>query len=242
MKSARQKSALPLQRPQVWRRALVLGLLCVALALLASSDVLHTALLALLQACQQLITQNPVTGAVLFVGFAALSAMLAFVSIAVIVPVAVYTWGEPLSAALLWSGWLLGGVIAYTIGRILGRPIVTWLTTNTDLRHLERYLRRDSAFFLVLLFQLALPSELPGYVLGLMRYHPGRYLLSLGLAELPYALLTIHLGASFVERHSGVVLWLGLLLLVLSISAFILLRKRLIASDGEAAQRPGSTS
>lgn len=233
MKSAQQKSALPLHRGQMWRRAVALGLLCVALAMLARSDVLHMALLELLEVCQQVITDNPVTGALLFVGFAALSAMLAFVSVAVIVPVAVYTWGEPLSAALLWSGWLLGGVIAYSIGRFLGRPIVTWLTANTGLRQLERYLRRDSAFFLVLLFQLALPSEIPGYVLGLMKYHPGRYLLSLGLAELPYALLTIRLGASFVERHSGVVLWVGLLLLALSISAFMMLRKRLLANDVE---------
>jgi hypothetical protein len=44
-------------------------------------------------------------------------------------------------------------------------------------------------------------------------------------------LLTIHLGASFVERHGDVVLWVGLLLLALSISAFILLRKRLTAGD-----------
>ncbi len=213
---------------------MALGLLCVTLAMLAQSDVLHMALLELLEACQEVVTDNPVTGALLFVGFAALSAMLAFVSVAVIVPVAVYTWGEPLSAALLWSGWLLGGVISYCVGRFLGRPIVTWLTANTSLLQLERYLRRDSAFYLVLLFQLALPSEIPGYVLGLMRYHPGRYLLSLGLAELPYALLTIHLGASFVERHSGVVLWLGLLLLALSISAFMLLRRRLTATGTQA--------
>jgi uncharacterized membrane protein YdjX (TVP38/TMEM64 family) len=234
MKSPQEQSALPGQRGQVWRRAVALGLLCVALAMLARSEVLHAALLELLAVCQQVITDNPVTGALLFVGFAALSAMLAFVSVAVIVPIAVYTWGEPLSALLLWSGWLLGGVIAYCIGRFLGRPIVTWLAANAGLRQLERYLHRDSGFFLVLLFQLALPSEIPGYVLGLISYHPGRYLLSLGLAELPFALLTIHLGASFVERHSGVVLWVGLLLLALSISAFMLLRKRLLASDAEA--------
>lgn len=231
MKFGPHKSALPLQRGQVWRRAIVLGLLCVGLALLANSDALHGALMELLEVCQQMIADNPITGAVLFVGFAALSAMLAFVSVAVIVPVAVYTWGEPFSALLLWSGWLLGGVIAYSVGRFLGRPIVAWLSANAGLRQLEHYLRRDSAFFLVLLFQLALPSEIPGYLLGVTRYHPGRYLLSLGLAELPYALLTIHLGASFVERHSGVVLWFGLLLLALSISAFILLRKHITVAD-----------
>lgn len=227
MKKSKHRSKLPLQPGQVWRRALILSLLCAGLALLATSDVVHAALLQLLQVCQRLIAANPTIGALLFVVFAALSAMLAFVSVAVIVPVAVYTWGEPLSALLLWSGWLLGGLIAYTIGRYLGRPMVMWLTANTALRQVERYLRRDTPFILVLLFQLALPSEIPGYLLGLMRYHPLKYLVSLGIAELPYALLTIHLGASFVERHSAIVLWVGLLLMVLSIAAFMLLRKQL---------------
>ncbi len=227
MKPKQFDPTLPLQRSNVWRRVFVLGLLCAALAALAASDILHAALLELLAVCQQVITQNPVTGALLFVVFAALSAMLAFVSVAVIVPVAVYTWGEPLSVLLLWCGWLLGGLTAYTVGHFLGRPMVTWFTAGVGTRHLERYIRRDTPFILVLLFQLALPSEIPGYVLGLVRYSLPKYLLSLGLAELPYALLTIHLGASFVERQSGTVLGVGLLLITLSILAFALLRKKL---------------
>ncbi|MGE0114312.1 MAG: VTT domain-containing protein [Steroidobacteraceae bacterium] len=224
---------LPLQRGQVWRRAIIMALLCAALAALATSDALHAALLELLAVSEQLITHHPVTGAVLFVGFAALSAMLAFVSVAVIVPLAVYTWGEPLSILLLWSGWLLGGLCAYATGRYLGRPIVVWLTANAGLRQLERYLRHDASFALVLLFQLALPSEIPGYVLGLVSYSLPRYLLSLALAELPYALATIHLGASFVERRSALVLGLGLSLMILSIAAFTLLRKQLVRQEPE---------
>jgi uncharacterized membrane protein YdjX (TVP38/TMEM64 family) len=81
----------------------------------------------------------------------------------------------------------------------------------------------------VLLFQLALPSEIPGYVLGLVKYNFARYCLSLGLAELPYALLTVYLGASFLERRGGVVLGIGLLLTLLSIVAFIALRKKIAA-------------
>lgn len=224
---------LPLQRGQVWRRAVILALLCVTLAALASSDALHAALLELLAVIEQLITHHPKTGALLFIAFAALSAMLAFVSVAVIVPVAVYTWGEPLSILLLWSGWLLGGLCTYATGRYLGRPIVIWLTANAGLRQLERYLRCNASFVLVLLFQLALPSEIPGYALGLVRYSLPRYLLSLALAELPYALATIQLGASFVERRSFMVLGLGLSLMLLSVVAFALLRKKLTRQEPE---------
>lgn len=227
---------LPAQRGQVWRRAIILIVLCAVLAFLATSDLLHSALMSFLEASQSMIAHNPALGAVLFVVFSAVSAMFAFVSVAIIVPVAVFTWGEPLSILLLWSGWLLGGVLAYTIGRFLGRPVVRWLTASTGLQRLERLIQRDTPFALVLLFQLALPSEIPGYVLGLVRYSPARYLLSLALAELPYALATVHLGASFVERQGTVVLFMGLLLVLFSVVAFYVLRRKLAARD--RGQRP----
>jgi len=230
MKAPKYHFQLSLQQGPVWRRVIILSLLCVALAALARSDSLHAALLVVIDACQQLIAGNPTAGAVLFVGFAAVSAMFAFVSVAVLVPVAVYAWGQPLSMLLLWGGWLLGGVLSYVIGRYLGRPVVQWLTANRGLPTLERQLRRDTPFPLVLLFQLALPSEIPGYVLGLVNYSFPRYCLSLSLAELPYALLTVYLGASFLERRGGVVLGVGLLLTLLSIVAFIALRRKLAAS------------
>jgi len=233
-------STLPLQRGPLWRRAFVLLLLCLVLAALASSDSLHTKLLEFLTICEQLIKQNPITGALLFVGFAAVSAMLAFVSVAAIVPVAVYTWGEPLSALLLWSGWLLGGLFSYLIGRFLGRPIVLWLTNNAGMARLEKHLRRNASLPLVLLFQLALPSEIPGYVLGMTNYAFPRYLLSLGLAELPYALLTIHLSASFVERRSGLVMVIGVSLMALSIVAFVLLRRQLLKRDLQTSADVGA--
>ena len=51
-------------------------------------------------------------GAVLFVVMSAAAAMLAFFSTAVLVPVAVVTWGQTGTFVLLWVGWILGGVCA----------------------------------------------------------------------------------------------------------------------------------
>ena len=39
-----------------------------------------------------------------------------------------------------------------------------------------------ATFPLVLLFQLAVPSEIPGYVLGALRYHFGKYLAARAIA------------------------------------------------------------
>ena len=57
-----------------------------------------------------------------------------------------------------------------------------------------------AGFGLILLFQLALPSEVPGYILGIMRFRLGIYLAALAIAELPFAIGAVWLGKSFLER------------------------------------------
>lgn len=217
------------QHRVVWRRAAILALMCVALAAVAASTTFHTALLDVLVASRNVIVAYPLQGALLFVLLAAASAMLAFVSIAIVVPVAVFVWGEPLSMLLLWLGWILGGAIAYGIARFLGRPVVRWLTADTILHRIERRIHPDTPFSVILLFQVGLPSEIPGYVLGLVRYPFGKYLPALALAELPYTIATVRLGAGFVGAQSGVVLAVGLSIAALSVGAFYLLRKRMRA-------------
>jgi uncharacterized membrane protein YdjX (TVP38/TMEM64 family) len=219
--------AFPSQRGAVWRRAAILALLTLTLAALTTSTALHTALVDVLAVIDSVVAKHPVLGAVLFVVLAAISAMLAFVSVAVILPVAVFTWGEPLSILLLWIGWTLGGLCTYAIGRFLGRAALRWLTAEKMLQRLERHVGPGTPFGVVFLFQLALPSEIPGYVLGLVRYSLPKYLLVLGIVELLYALAVVRLGAGFVERSAGIVLTTGAAVVLLSVAAFALLRKKM---------------
>ena len=208
-------------------------MLCLALAAVATSGTLHAALLDVLAASRGVIVEYPVLGALLFLLLAAVSAMFAFVSIAILVPVAVYVWGEPLSMLLLWVGWIMGGAAAYGIARLLGRRVVQWLTAATALHRLEHRLRPDAPFSLILILQLGLPSEIPGYVLGLVRYPFRRYLLALAIVEVPYTIATVYLGAGVVGAQGGFVLAIGLSAVVLSVGAFYLLRKRMRAAGME---------
>jgi len=217
------------QHGAVWRRAAFLALLCIALAALAASADVHRALIEVLEASRELIVERPVTGALLFMLLTAVSAMFTFVSIAVVIPLAVYVWGNALSLLMLWVGWILGGAAAYGIARYLGRPVVLWLTDRA-LGRIERYLGPKTPFRFVLLFQLGLPSEIPGYVLGLVKYPFGKFMLALAIAELPYTVATVYLGAGFVDARSGIVLAVGLALVSLSVGAFYLLRRHMRAS------------
>jgi uncharacterized membrane protein YdjX (TVP38/TMEM64 family) len=217
------------------RRLVLLALLLIGLTLLGSTSVLHEGLSRLFTAVQAQVATHPIQGAVLFVLSAALGAMLAFVSSAVLVPVAIYAWGEETTFLLLWSGWLAGGMASYGIGRFLGRPILKRLTAVDQIEVYERRIGARASFPLVLLFQLAMPSEIPGYVLGLLRYPLVRYLAILALAEFPYAIGVTFLGGALMNGQMirfGLVAFGGIVLLSY---AFGHLHKLLERADEEGS-------
>ncbi|WP_233613457.1 MULTISPECIES: hypothetical protein [Corallococcus] len=77
------------------------------------------------------IDRSKATATVLvrFVLLSSLSAMLAFFSSALLLPVALQAWGKAVCALLLWLGWMLGGACAYGIARAWGRPVIRRLTS-----------------------------------------------------------------------------------------------------------------
>jgi uncharacterized membrane protein YdjX (TVP38/TMEM64 family) len=180
-------------------RLVLLVLFVLGLCVLGSSSVFHEFLSWLLPVVQAEAASHPLRGAVFFVLYAALGAMLAFVSSSVLVPVAIYAWGEEKAFFLLWMGWLVGGVASYGIGRFLGRPMLRWLASASQIEAYEQRIGNKAGLPLIFLFQLAMPSEIPGYVLGLLRYPLARYLAILAVAELPYAIGVIFLGDALMN-------------------------------------------
>jgi uncharacterized membrane protein YdjX (TVP38/TMEM64 family) len=213
--------------PSPLRRALPLALLASVVALLASSSKLHGFLLDILSTAERIVLDRPVLGVVAFIALAAASAMLAFLSSAVIAPVGILAWGKAVSVVLLWMGWVLGGVITYSIGRYLGRPVVKRLSRGPHLERYEHAVSGEHSFLFALLFQFALPSEVPGYLLGLARFPWRKYLAVLLIAELPYAVATIYLGDSFLHRQTLLLISLAAAVVAVSALALNALHSRL---------------
>ena len=207
----------------------------VGLLVLAWSPPVHRAVLELFEAAKAIIEGHPILGAALFVVLSALAAMLAFFSSAVLVPPAVYAWGPVVCAALLWAGWMLGGVASYGLAYHFGRPVLKWLAPGKSIAQYQQRIREKASFGFILLFQLALPSEIPGLVLGLAHFPIERYLLALAIAELPYAIGTTLLGASFVSRRFGLLLSLGALAIIMAIVLGRAFRRRLGSTAGKPA-------
>jgi len=201
-------------------RRIAAAVVVIILALVVShSDALHRVLLEGLTLAEGGIRAHPRAGALLFLALAGLSAMLAFFSSAALVPIGVYVWGKSTTCLLLWVGWTLGGVAGYWMARTMGRRVVGWLAPPATIARYEQFAAKEARWPFVLLFQIALPSEIPSYVLGLVRYPFHLYLAAVTVGELPFAAMAVYLGQAFVAQQGmifGGVLLAGLLLSALA--------------------------
>ena len=159
-----------LPRVRSLARAAAFLLICAAVALLLSFDVVYASLQRALSAVEPQIAGHPLSAPSRFVLFAALSAILAFFSSALLLPAAVFTWGRRSRSHCCGS---VGCWVAlYLCAR-------SWVTHDSRGKRrgasnqIDFYLQRtpdEVTFALVLLLCLALPSEIPGYLCGYLAF------------------------------------------------------------------------
>lgn len=178
---------------------------------------------------ERYINKNPFAAGVVFVAIAALSAILSPFSSAPLVPFLVAIWGSSLTLALLVSGWFLGGIGTYCIGRLFGSPLISE-NNNGTVKKIEYYrtrISRRAEFGLVLLFRLAIPSEIGGYVLGIIQYHFAKYLIATLLSEAVFGIFLVYGSDALVSQKPFLfVLLVGGMLVILGASVRIF-RKRI---------------
>jgi uncharacterized membrane protein YdjX (TVP38/TMEM64 family) len=211
------------------RRAAFLALVVVALVAITASDSLHTLISQALERSEHVIGEHRAAGIAVFLVLSAVSAMMVFFSTAILVPIAIYAWGRPATLLLLWIGWLIGGITSYVIGRYPGRRVLRWLVPRKEVERFEGQLSSTASLPLVLLFQLALPSEIPGYILGTVKYRLWKYLVALAIAEFPFAIGAVYLGESFLRRDYMLLVIIAAGGALLSIAALHVLHRVLAA-------------
>lgn len=208
------------------RHIVIVGLLIIVAGLIAASQALHEKADQLIVWSEALIAMEPALGMAVFVLLAMLSAMVAFFSSAIIVPIAVYAWGKTTCLVLLWLGWLLGGIASFCIGRFLGRRVAAMLIGEEKIAGWQSQVGERARFTHILLFQAAVPSEIPGYVLGILRYRFSFYLTALAITELPYVIGVIYLGDSFLKGEGTLIIVLGVATVLLGLMWIRLRDKR----------------
>jgi len=202
------------------RHVVIVGLLIIVAGFIAASDTLHDKTEEIIVWTEGAIAQAPLLGMMMFLLLSMLSAMVAFFSSVVFVPIAVYAWGNALSMTLLWLGWLLGGIASYCISRFLGRKVAAMLIGEEKIVGWENQVSERTRFVHILLFQAVVPSEIPGYVLGILRYRFVLYVTALAITEIPYVIGVVYLGESFLRGESTVFILLGVAVVTLGLWLF----------------------
>ncbi|MBU1159949.1 VTT domain-containing protein, partial [Patescibacteria group bacterium] len=157
------------------------------------------------------LQKNKTLGAIVFVGISALSVLISPFSSVPLVPSAIMAWGNFLTFGLLIAGWMIGAIFAYLIGSFSRKKIIARFVSLEKVEYYKQKISARSQFFLVLLFRLAIPSEVAGYTLGIVQYNFSKYVIATFLAELPYAFFVVYLSAVLVSGRIS--LFIGVVIL-----------------------------
>jgi len=173
---------------------------------------------------QKLVGEHTAMGVLSFVLLAALSAMVAPFSSIPLVPAAILIWGKWLAFALLLSGWVLGGVITYFLGAFAAYPAVRFFVSKSNqIEYWCHKIRVKATFIIVFLFRMALPAEIPGYILGFTHYDFWKYILATALAEAPFAAIVVFAsGALVAEKQASFMSWLLVIVVIIIMSSVAL--------------------
>lgn len=165
-----------------------------------------------------------------FIGLGALSTMISSFSSAPLVPIAVIVWGGTPTALFLLAGWLTGDILSYVIGYYAGNPILKRFVPLQKIDYYRRKIPPNAEFKLVFFFIMSMPSEVPNYTLGTLRYNFLKYFLTITLGELIFAFVTAYAGQALVQKNY--ILFAGAIaLLLLFFSYFFYLFNKYLKTE-----------
>jgi uncharacterized membrane protein YdjX (TVP38/TMEM64 family) len=140
------------------------------------------------------IEQHPVQGVCLFLILNILDAVIAPGATLPLIPVAAQVWGHFGAGLVTTAGWTAGSLIAFSIARRWGVPLVKKFASMDRLRQMKHYVPKD-VFWSVVFLRLVMPMDLLSYVLGLFTHISwGKYVAATALGVTPPAFLLAYLG------------------------------------------------
>jgi len=144
---------------------------------------------------------------------------------------AVIFWTEGLISEAPLLGMLVFVLLAMLSAMVafFSRSVVSMIIGGEKLTNWENQVSERTKFVHILAFQAIVPSEIPGYLLGMLRYRFLLYLTALGITEIPYAIATVYLGESFLRGESTIFIMVGIGIIVLAVVLFQI-HRRLVKS------------
>ena len=209
------------------RNIIIFSLIILAVLLLWSSIKLQNYFYEIISFFGVSFGENLILGAVIFLALGAFSSMFSLFSSAPLVPIGIMVWGNFLTVIFLLTGWIIGSVFAYYIGWYAVHPAIKGLVPFEKIEHYKNQLSKKLEFEIILMFRMAMPAEIASYALGSLRYDFVRYLLATFITELPFAVLTVYLGDTFLKGQFALFLILLAVVSMIMGTMFYLFREKI---------------
>ena len=193
-----------IKRKHYMKNVVFFSVLAIAALLFLYSLTFQETYQGFIQRLELQIQENNIQSVLTFIIIEALAVMLSPLSSVPLAVIAVDIWGKSATVGYSLIGGLVGTTIAYLIGMHALYRLLKRLIPIKDIEHYSTLVSKKSSFWLIVLFVMAMPVEIPGYVLGIARYPYKKFFVAVALGYLPFYVLTVFAGQAFIEQNSGI--------------------------------------
>ncbi|MFH0819530.1 MAG: VTT domain-containing protein [bacterium] len=187
-------------KPSIYKTSLKFLILALVLVLfLYIFSTLQNVFLKYVSLLSDFLVAHKIIGALIFIATAIVAVLISPFSNLPLVPSAVAAWGNFPTFIFLIVGWVLGGLLAYGLGGYAGEKIFRRFLNFEKVDYYKNKISPRTQFELVLLFRFAIPSEIAGYTLGIIRYDFKKYMIATFLTEVPFAFISLYLSQILVQ-------------------------------------------
>ncbi len=179
------------------------------------------------QLFRQAVQDNLAWGVIVYISLEMVSIVVVPVTTIVLIPLAVDFFGPFLAAIYSIIGWLMGGALAFSLARNLGRPIIEKFFNVKDVGKYRKYISEDIGFWTVVLLRLLLPVDILSYALGLFSVISfRRYMLATLIGITPFAFIFTYTGQALIMGQYGGAAILAIVSVVILVFLWRIVKKR----------------
>ncbi|MCF7815410.1 MAG: VTT domain-containing protein [Candidatus Pacebacteria bacterium] len=141
------------------------GVVVIVLALLGATSLLSGYLP--VENLMLIADENRVLGAFLFTLIMFATTVLAPLTAIPLVPMVAPFLGPFTTGVACFTGWILGAVVAFVIGKKYGQPFVSRFIDMQTIKKYESYIKPDISFLMIVVLRMVVPVDVLSYALGI---------------------------------------------------------------------------
>ncbi len=172
--------------------------------------------------------EHKIFGALIFGSVMFFTTVFAPLTALPLVPLLSPILGPFITGLAAYTGWLLGAVVSFAVGRHFGQPVVERYVPMGKIREYEKHLNPDMSFFYIVALRMIVPVDILSYALGIGTHVPFKlyvYATAVGIAWFSFAFA--YLGETLLNGNYVLFASIGVASVVILTVSWVYVRRTL---------------